>query len=301
MMLNPEALSAMYYNFSMAFQAAFDAATPWWQQIATEVPSTTAENRYPGLASIPRMREWIGERILHNVALRSTAIVNKDWEDTIKVERNAVLDNNLGVYTPFINTLGVQARKWPDDMVVSLLQSTTATGFDGQPFFNASHPINIDNSSAGTYSNLLTGTPLTVANYRAAFVAMSSVNGEDGRSLGVRPTLLVVPPQLGPTAREIVENEEVTIGGVSTGNVMRNTTRVLEIPELSNDPTTFYLLDTSKPIKPFVVQIRQQPNFQSITDPTSENVFMRKQYVYGVDARGNAGVALPFLALKATA
>jgi phage major head subunit gpT-like protein len=47
-----------------------------------------------------------------------------------------------------------------------------------------------------------------------------------------------------------------------------------------------------------VFQNRQNPEFVSKDDPTDDNVFMRRQFVYGVDARGNAGYSLPFLAYK---
>lgn len=301
MQLAPAALDAMFYNFSMLYQSAFDQAPVWWNQLATEVPSTTRENRYPWMASLPRMREWIGERLLHNVALRSTSLVNKDWEDTLKIERNDVDDNNLGVYTPWVTALGVQARKWPDDMLVTLLQNTTALAFDGQPFWNASHPKNIDDSSAGTYSNVFTGTALTQANYRTVRATMAGYVGEDGRSLGVVPNLLVVPPQLEDTAKEIVMTGLIVSGGAAIENVAKGTAQVLMIPELANEPTTWYLLKTNAPVKPFIVQIRKQPQFVQLTDPTTENVFMRKQYLYGVDSRGNAGYALPFLAARATA
>jgi phage major head subunit gpT-like protein len=300
MLLTPDALSSIYVNFSQTWDAAFQAARVWWNEIATEMPSTTRENRYPWMSSIPKMREWVGERILHNVALRSTSLVNKDWEDTIKLDRNDVLDNQLAGYTTWIQGLAVQAKKLNDDMLVTVLQSTTGLAFDGQPFWNASHPVNIDNSAGGTYSNLFTGTALTLANFRTVRAAMAGYVGEDARSLGIVPNLLVVPPQLEVTALEIVAPMIVS-GGVAYPNVLSQAARVLVIPELANEPTVWYLMKTDGPLKPFIVQTRQAPQFQQLTDPTSENVFMRKQFLYGVDARGNAGYALPFLAARAAA
>jgi len=51
----------------------------------------------------------------------------------------------------------------------------------------------------------------------------------------------------------------------------------------------WYLLDTSKFIKPLLVQMRKNPEFVSQDSPDDENVFMRKKFLYGVDYRGNAG------------
>lgn len=52
----------------------------------------------------------------------------------------------------------------------------------------------------------------------------------------------------------------------------------------------WFLLDCSRAIKPVIFQERKKPEFTSMVDPkNSEHVFMNKEYVYGVDARYNAG------------
>lgn len=53
---------------------------------------------------------------------------------------------------------------------------------------------------------------------------------------------------------------------------------------------TWILADLSRPLKPFVFQRRRDYDFTSKEDgKTSDHVFMRDQYVYGVDARVAAG------------
>ncbi|MFI8609513.1 Mu-like prophage major head subunit gpT family protein [Pseudomonas sp. NPDC077649] len=56
--------------------------------------------------------------------------------------------------------------------------------------------------------------------------------------------------------------------------------------------TAWYLLDTSRVMKPLILQKRKNYNFVSMDKETDENVFMRKEYIYGVDARLNAGYGL---------
>lgn len=51
----------------------------------------------------------------------------------------------------------------------------------------------------------------------------------------------------------------------------------------------WYLLDTRRALKPLIYQTRKAPNFVALTAETDDNVFNRSQYVYGVDARRNAG------------
>lgn len=53
--------------------------------------------------------------------------------------------------------------------------------------------------------------------------------------------------------------------------------------------STWYLLDTSRALKPIIFQNRKAPNFVSLTAETDENVFSRAEYLYGVDCRRNVG------------
>ena len=57
----------------------------------------------------------------------------------------------------------------------------------------------------------------------------------------------------------------------------------------SGSGTPWYLLDTSRAIKPIIFQERKKPNFVAKTAETDENVFSRKEFVYGVDSRCNVG------------
>lgn len=51
----------------------------------------------------------------------------------------------------------------------------------------------------------------------------------------------------------------------------------------------WYLLDTSRSLKPLIRQQRQKPVFNTLTDTNSENVFMRDEVLFGVKSRENVG------------
>lgn len=53
--------------------------------------------------------------------------------------------------------------------------------------------------------------------------------------------------------------------------------------------TPWFLLDTSRPLKPLIFQKRREYALKAMTDANDEAVFMRDEYRYGVDARGNVG------------
>ncbi|WP_268935075.1 Mu-like prophage major head subunit gpT family protein [Spartinivicinus ruber] len=52
---------------------------------------------------------------------------------------------------------------------------------------------------------------------------------------------------------------------------------------------TWYLMDTSRAIKPIIFQERKKPKFVPMTKEEDESVFMRGEYRYGVDLRCNVG------------
>ena len=72
--------------------------------------------------------------------------------------------------------------------------------------------------------------PLTAANYAIARAALMGMKGDYGRPLGVRPTLLVVPPALESAALQILNNE-YGVGGVS--NEWKGTAKVVVVPWLA--------------------------------------------------------------------
>ncbi len=54
----------------------------------------------------------------------------------------------------------------------------------------------------------------------------------------------------------------------------------------------WYLLDTTKVLKPFIVQKRREYAFVAKTNLTDENVFNKNEFVFGVDGRLNVGFGL---------
>ena len=298
MQVTPSALRAISKGFEGRFRGAYDAATPILAgRVATDVPSSTRSNVYGWMTKLPRMREWVGERVLQNLSARSYEITNRSFELTISVDRDDIEDDVLGVYAPWLDEMGAQARMWGDDLLVELLEAgITNPCWDGQLFFDTDHPVSPDDSGAGTYTNRFVGA-LTEDNLWAVRQRMMGVKGEDGRSLRIMPNLLIVPPALEKTARQIID---ATIDAAGATNISAGLVQYSVNPDLSSD-TRWYLMDVARPIRPFVLQTRRAPEFVSRDMPDDERVFNAKQFVYGVDNRGNAGYALPFLAATAAA
>ena len=80
------------------------------------------------------------------------------------------------------------------------------------------------------------GRPLSDSTfYAAARTAMMGLENAEGRKLGIRPNLLVVPASLEGAARELLNNQYIIgdpqVGG-SKENVWRGTADLLVVPEL---------------------------------------------------------------------
>jgi phage major head subunit gpT-like protein len=64
--------------------------------------------------------------------------------------------------------------------------------------------------------------------------------------------------------------------------------------------TAWYLFDTRRAIKPFIFQERQPVRLTRMDQPSTDNYFMRRSYLFGVDARYAAALGMWQLAYKST-
>lgn len=216
MQINRQNLLGLTAGFTTLYTSALAAAQPQWGNVAMEVPSTGPEQKYGWLGTTTRFREWVGERVLQNLKQHDFTIKNIPFENTISVNRDAIEDDQLGIYKPMFEQLGHDSAMHPDELVFNLMKDGFGKlCYDGQYFFDTDHPV-ID----------ATGVTQSVSN-----------------------------------------------SGGGSG-------------------APWFLLDVSKPVKPFIFQKRRGYEFIAKDDPKDDNVFLRKEYLYGIDARVNAGYAL---------
>ena len=297
MEINRANLRALYTGFNTVFQQAFDGAPSDWERVAMDVPSTTSQEVYPWLGQNTRFREWIGDRVIQNLATHNFTIRNKKYENTVGVDRDNIEDDTYGVYKPVIAQLGLDAKQHPDELVFKLLSSGMSNiCYDGQYFFDTDHPVVQGDGTVGSVSNVVAGNgptwylldmtravkplikqtrkpynfvamdqetdeqvfssatyrygvdsrlnvgfglwqlayasqqDLTEDNYAAVRAAMQEMKGDNGRPLGIRPSLLVVPPSLDGKARKIVNADANNYGAT---NVWKGSADVLSTSWLS--------------------------------------------------------------------
>lgn len=280
MIINPQTLRGIYTAFNTIFNKALTEVQPMYTEIASVIPSTTASETYAWLGDIPGMREWIGDREIQNLTASDYTIKNKDFELTVGIDRNEVEDDKLGIYSVGIQNLAHSAAMHPDKLVFQLLASGfTEKCFDGLPFFSDAHKV-----GEKTFSNM-SHKKLSLDAYIEARTAIMSLTNSKGDALALVPDKLVVPPALEKEARDILVADFIN----GTKNTMQGTAKPVVIPQLAGHDAMWFLLCTTRPVKPLIYQQRKKTKFVSKTQETDDNVFLSKKFLYGADCRGNAG------------
>ena len=216
MILNSANLETAFKGFHAVFKNTFDGTESFAGTVAMEATSSTSEEEYAWLGQFPALREWVCERVFHQLRAYGFTIKNRDFESTVTVQRNDMEDDRFGLYGPLFSELGRVTKIHPDTLVFSLLKNGFLSKcYDGQPFFDTGHVGYDEYDKEYSVSNIQAGS--------------------------------------GPA---------------------------------------WFLLDLSRGVKPIIFQKRKDYTFIKMDEPSHENVFMRKEYIYGVDARVNVGFGL---------
>ncbi len=301
MLINPATLEALRTDFYLTYQGAYASTPVWFNDVTTVIPSTTKSNTYGWVEKAMNLRKWIGPRIAHNLKGQSYNLVNDDYEGTIEVDRNDIDDDNLGMYKAMIvPELGQAAKKNPDQLIAAMMTDNTALAYDGLALFHDAHTI-----GSSTYDNN-NALPLSVDAIDTVYQQMVGYVDEAGNPLLVRPTHILHAPQLRRKVLEAIASTTIAravtnlaasenVAAAAIDNVMKGWLIPIEVPEWGATAKQWALADCSKPVKPFVLQMRKPAQFVARDNPQDPKVFDQKVFTYGVDGRWAPGITLPFL------
>jgi len=239
--------------------------------IASEVNTKSHTVDYTWLGELPSMREWIDDRVFKVLKDYVYTISKKDWEATITVKRDDFLFDNLGIVKIKIKQLIHSITNHYNKLVFSLIP-LNGICFDGQPFFGT-HTL-----GATDYDNL-TDAPLSEEALFAAIAFMQSINDAEGEPLGIEPSLLCIAPDLLKTAKTILGSKVIE----GSDNIALNLVKLKVVRQMAAG--TWCLLDTTQPLKPFILQITKEGKIEE----DASDMFKTKKVHYGVDTMDNAG------------
>lgn len=294
MVVNASTIAGLYKSFNTIFNEAMSAAQPQYPKIAMTVPSSTRSNGYVWLGAWPKMREWIGDRELRKLKAYDYEIKNKTWESTVEIPAEEIEDDTYGVYNPVVSAMGVSVKLHPDELEFALLAGGfTKKGYDGKTFFATDHDSG---------SNKLTDV-FAAAGFEKAVQKLLEVKDDKERPLfaGTEKLTLTVGPALNGAARRLLNNEFLSVASGSTENNIWKGAADLVVSPLITSATAWFLTCDFAGLKPLIFQERRKPRFIQKDNPVeSDVVFMRNKFIFGADARYEAGYGLHQLAIGST-
>ena len=121
--INRAILEQFYFSVSAAFMDGLGTAESQYGKIAMTVPSSTKENVYPWLGTLPSMQKWAGDRIIRNLKAHKYSIESEKFEMTIAVKRDDIEDDQVTASTaPCSATWARQARLPSNQLVFGALK-----------------------------------------------------------------------------------------------------------------------------------------------------------------------------------
>lgn len=300
MVINRANMDALFNTYNTAFSAAQQAAavraTPnafMISDVAIMISSTGAATVHAWLEQIKAMREWIDERVINNIKLGKLTVINRDFENTVAVDRNDIEDDQYGQFAPLIGAMGADADGLWDRLGIEAL-TINGNWADGNAFFCSDRII-----GDSTITNAVT-TALSLAAVEAGLVAMQSYTLYGGEPADVSSEYLVVGPSLEATAKAfcealIVANTAGTAGISNVSPAMMLKVRVSR-RLVGTHAAKWYITGRKGGIPAIAVQKRKLPTLTRMDKNDDENVFMSKKFLYGTDARGESFLTMPFLA-----
>ncbi len=320
--INQANLDILFRQVEVKYTELYEQTPTWWQQITSLMPSKTRSVDYAWMTRLPIMRKWLGARVINSVSNQTRRVINAPYENTIRLSKWDVKDDMFGVFNMALAVQASEVKKWPDTLVAQSIREgasqTTSDGisnlgYDGVPVFSTRHPIfaGVDGAAgtingASVQSNLYTSLPLTYDNYVRVRTDMMSWVGSDGLPLNILPDTLMVPPSLESMGKMILEADMVattsaTLPGGATQanapmtNTYKGTAKLMVNQQLADKPQNWWMMDCSKPVKPWLFQQLDAPTMTALTSPTDPNVFMLAEFLWGFEARGATAETVWFL------
>lgn len=285
MIVNRENLLAVSISWHTVFNDRLKEADKRYNDVALVVPSTSRAEIHRWLNSVPRMREWIGDRVIDKLSSEGHTIANKDFANGVTVERDDIEDDKTGMVAQRVRQC---AKAWPwllNELVFKVLEGAFATyrAWDGQWLVDTDH---VALTGGAQQSNHLGAIDLDDDNFDAALAKLIGLTLDNGESAVVEPKLLVTGTHAATwnMARKILGKSTLADG---TENLNEGAVRHVWSPHITGKKW-FVMADPSD-VPAIILQIRRDVAFRAPVSSFDDFIaFMRKDLYFGAD--GTAGV-----------
>jgi len=296
--INKEKIANTRISFSAIFYGKLNQIqSDPIEELAMVVPSSTDTEQYNWMGTVPGFDEWKDERKLGTLRAEGFSLRNRDWSNGLRVHKNDITDDKLGQVRPRIEMLAIKARQHRPRLLVDTLingfdgsnpEIGDGLAYDGAFFFSDDHQ-----DGEGPRQSNLSNRRFSGEAFEELYQRMSELGDEEGDPLDIAPTHILVGPKYRSTVRRLLNAELVNEGGVAVSNIHQGAVSPLISPRLVGRHADYwFMLDLSQPVRPLIFQDREPIVFGALEDLTAEHVFMRKQFLYGSQARYAVGYGL---------
>lgn len=261
-------------DITRRFDNNFRASTPVYPKLCMIRGSDGYDEKYGWLGNFPQVREWIGDRQFEELRAFDYTLKNKDWEQSMPIDKNDIADGRMGMYNDAASQLGIEGGYHPDELLFDIIKAgTTGLCFDGQPFFDASHNFGA-NSDTPNQSNIHTATGTTTpsrptlaefeAAYNEALLLLQTFKSDNGKYFNrsiinnLDALTLAYPPGMNSVVDQYFRS--TLVGGGNTNVIVQSVDAPnrLNTPHLIDEPDAFYLAVTGGAFRPFIFQDRMR-------------------------------------------
>jgi len=283
MIINKENLSSVFTGLKTIFNNTLKAEPGNWQKTTMQVPSTRSGEDHVWLSRFPKFRKWIGDKTVKSIKAGKYYVKNEDWETTLEVDRNDIEDDALGIYQTQASGAGEAAGELNDIISDDLKDKAfTETCMDGQFYYDTDHPVN-DASVSNKGTAVLSAATLAAAkaSYGLGREAIMGFKDEEDMPLRLVGDTLEVGPSQEAVAKILMTADKLQD---DSPNPYKGTATVELNPAITDNRWMLHVTNKTS-IKPFMIQMRKSPVFVQQTGMDSDDVFNRRKFKFGAEAR----------------
>lgn len=292
-------------EFSLAFREALAAAAAeaWAASIGFAYSSSAIKTTYPLPVSTAGYKLHTGDPVMRRLFARSLSMQTREWTDGVEEKLAKITAPDFIGWGEEPGNIAREGARLPNVIAAEVLEANDNLSFykdeelsidAGIPLFSDSHPVNVFDTSFGTFDNdheYAAVNSTFMKETRARFRAKKAPNGKPA---GRRFTDILAPAALEETIREFLESDLMYLATLAQGsnvnqltnNLYKNAVNLIVSDELTQDDV-FYCLDRNGP-KPWIVQTSGAPEeitFDQSSDYYKQTLKVGVKYILRADVK----------------
>lgn len=287
-------IEAAYVGYRRDFQGKLAIAKPKYEALFTVVDDDREVNTQIWLNRSPKMRRWVGEKVLHKARAESHTITTNKYEASELVPKYDVINDRFGLYADYVAGLADSYEQAVDELAFSMLIAGIAgtskgTTYDGQALIDTDHVIRSADVgvSAQQQTNKVTGA-LSQTTFVTGLQRFNDLVDEWGNPLnllGGRPLYLVHGPANDHAAKLIVDQVTQATG---EQNLYRG--RAIDVSDPRITGTEWALIPGGS--SAIIIHRKRPPEFLAADNPNDSGIIATGQFIYSVEAEFGAAYGL---------